>query len=68
MDLREAVRGSGIEPTSVSSPNRTPVPLIRMIATPAGGGPLERAKIVSFASKMQSSYRLWVQPPRLTAP
>jgi hypothetical protein len=46
-DRREALRGSGIESVSVSSPNRTRGPDRRIMATPDGGGPLDSAKIVS---------------------
>jgi hypothetical protein len=46
-NLRLALRGSGIESIRVSSPNRVAAPLIRMTATPEGGGPLDSAKIVS---------------------
>ncbi len=51
MNLRLALRGSGTESTSVSSPNRTPGPLTLMTATPEGGAPLDRAKIVSTSAK-----------------
>jgi uncharacterized protein YyaL (SSP411 family) len=47
MIRKETMRGFGIESTSVSSPYRTFGPLRRMTATPAGGAPLDRAKMVS---------------------
>src|SRR5690606_14110624 len=42
-------RGVGTGRHKVSSPNRTPVPLRRTTAIPAGTAPLERATIVSVA-------------------
>jgi len=42
-----ACLGGGTDPENVSSPNRTPGPDIRITATPAGGAPEERAKMVS---------------------
>jgi len=47
MEARIARRGSGTESMRVSSPNRVFGPLTRTTATPDGGSPLDKAKMVA---------------------